>query len=260
MLTSDFDNLLAQAGLMGITVVASSGDNGVSPTTGSRGTSCGYVPSWPSVSQYVLSVGATMGPEKGNPEQSCQSDCSFFSNKCDKITSGGGFSMYRPVPSYQASYVSAYFKAVKTQAKDGYVQFKTGNNAPTVGRGYPDISALGAGLSTVLGGKWYPFSGTSASAPIIAGIIALINSQRMQRGKSPVGWINPALYAAPATAFNDIVAGNNKCRMCDSACEQSGGFPTCCTQGFYAATGWDPMTGRGSPNYPNMLSYFLSLQ
>jgi tripeptidyl-peptidase-1 len=55
------------------------------------------------------------------------------------------------------------------------------------------------------------------------------------KGKAPLGWLNPLFYANP-TAFNDITSGDN---------------PGCHTQGFQAAVGWDPVTGLGSMNYAN---------
>jgi tripeptidyl-peptidase-1 len=58
--------------------------------------------------------------------------------------------------------------------------------------------------------------GTSASAPVFASIITRINEERLNAGKSAVGFINPTLYANPG-AFNDITIGSNP--NCDS-----GGF------------------------------------
>jgi kumamolisin len=71
------------------------------------------------------------------------------------------------------------------------------------------------GTDTVIGG-------TSAVAPLWAGLIARINSAK----GSPVGFINPQLYAG-ASAFNDIKTGNNG--------------------SFAAASGWDACTGLGAP-------------
>ena len=82
------------------------------------------------------------------------------------------------------------------------------------------MSALIA--ATVIGG-------TSAVAPLWAGLIALLNESL---GK-PVGFLHPALYAN-AKAFRDITSGNN---------------------GAYAArAGWDACTGLGSPNGTALLS------
>ena len=85
--------------------------------------------------------------------------------------------------------------------------------------------------------------GTSASTPVFASILTRINEERIEAGKSPVGFVNPTLYANP-DAFHDITVGNN-----------SG----CGTPGFFAATGWDPLTGLGTPNYPKLLDVFMAL-
>ena len=85
--------------------------------------------------------------------------------------------------------------------------------------------------------------GTSASAPVFAAILNRINEERIAVGKSTVGFVNPTLYANPQV-LHDITVGNN-----------SG----CGTSGFFAATGWDPVTGLGTPNYPAMLELYLGL-
>ncbi len=71
--------------------------------------------------------------------------------------------------------------------------------------------------------------GTSAVAPLWAGLIAVANAQN---GKS-AGFIQPAIYSAKGkAAFNDITSGTNFT-----------GTPV----GFKAGPGWDACTGLGSP-------------
>jgi tripeptidyl-peptidase-1 len=53
------------------------------------------------------------------------------------------------------------------------------------------------------------------------------NDARIAAGKSPLGFLNPFIYAYPGI-FNDVTSGNN---------------PGCSTTGFEAAAGWDPVTG-----------------
>lgn len=89
----------------------------------------------------------------------------------------------------------------------------------------------------------YSVGGTSASAPIVAGIVTLLNEARLKAGKSPVGFLNPTFYKNP-DAFNDITHGNN-----------SG----CGTGGFNAVPGWDPVTGLGTPNFEKLKKVFLAL-
>jgi tripeptidyl-peptidase-1 len=70
--------------------------------------------------------------------------------------------------------------------------------------------------------------------------VTLINEQRLKAGKGPVGFINPVMYQNPQV-FNDITKGNNE---------------GCDTKGFSAVPGWDPVTGLGTPRYPEMLKLF----
>merc|ERR1711957_876776 len=77
------------------------------------------------------------------------------------------------------------------------------------------------------------------------------NGVQFKRG-TPLGFINPTLYKAGSSSFNDITSGNNKC------CAGSPGSQVCCTQGFTATAGWDPLTGLGSVDYPKFEALFTS--
>ena len=151
------------------------------------------------------------------------------------ITSGGGFSTYYLQPTWQSSAIQAYFKTVMGSTKEPVAGYKA------KGRGYPDISFLGHNYAVAIGGDWYSVSGTSASCPVFAGMISLINSVRIASGKSSVGWINPTLYYYKALYVKDITSGRNNC--------DAGNLAKCCSQGFYATTGWDPATGLGSLDF-----------
>jgi len=95
-------------------------------------------------------------------------------------------------------------------------------------------------------------SGTSAAAPVFAAMVTLANSARLDAGKAPLGFLNPALYAFPADVFHDITSGENNCAAAHSN-------PVCCQYGFTAAAGWDPLTGLGSPVFPKFLAAALAL-
>jgi kumamolisin len=105
---------------------------------------------------------------------------------------------------------------------------KSANPKHNVGRGVPDVSGNAdptTGYVTLVDGQSGVIGGTSAVAPLWAGLIALINQSL---GK-PVGLINPLLYQNASTArdFHDVTSGNN---------------------GAYSAgPGWDACTGLGSP-------------
>lgn len=151
------------------------------------------------------------------------------------LYSGGGFSDVFPSPSYQYNAVSNYLKS--HAPKYGASVFNSS------GRGYPDVSALGLNLATVRNGAAQPVGGTSASAPIFASIINMLNEERLEIGKKPIGFLNPIIYKHPEM-FNDVTVGSN---------------PGCNTTGFPASPGWDPVTGMGTPNYEKMLEVFLAL-
>lgn len=111
--------------------------------------------------------------------------------------SSGGFSNYFARPSYQASAVSAYLSFLGTTDSGKY-------NAS--GRGFPDVAAIGHLVEIVVNSQFGLVDGTSCSSPIFASIIALINDALVGAGKSPLGFLNPFLYANPG-AFHDITTG-----------------------------------------------------
>jgi tripeptidyl-peptidase-1 len=160
------------------------------------------------------------------------------------ITTGGGFSQSNFQPGWQADHVAGYFKKVQSKGKTILSGYRAS------GRGYPDLSAVGTYYKVVVNGDLYYEAGTSASAPVVAGMISLVNAARLKAGLSSVGWVNPALYALYKEFAIDITAGNNKCN--------SYGYQ-CCPHGFEAAEGWDPVTGLGSINFPAFKKVFLSL-
>ncbi|KAJ7473125.1 peptidase S8/S53 domain-containing protein, partial [Mycena galericulata] len=92
-------------------------------------------------------------------------------------------------------------------------------------RGYPDVSLQGLYFEMVGGGETGTLSGTSASSPTFASIIALINDQLIAAGKPVLGFLNPWIYSIASTAFTDITIGHNP------------GFVA-----FNATVGWDPLS------------------
>ena len=74
------------------------------------------------------------------------------------------------------------------------------------GRAYPDVSAQGERVEIIVDGSTGTVGGTSCASPIFSSVIALINDKLLAAGKSPLGFLNPWLYANPQ-AFNDITTG-----------------------------------------------------
>lgn len=114
------------------------------------------------------------------------------------------------------------------------------------------MALLGHSYVTSIGGEAYLLSGTSASTPVFAAMVSLVNSARLRLGMGPVGWLNKSLYAYYDKFTNDIVSGNNKCT--------AGERPTCCAEGFHATEGWDPVTGLGSINFAKFLSVMTATE
>ncbi|KAL8737578.1 MAG: hypothetical protein Q9181_001556 [Wetmoreana brouardii] len=233
-------NEYMKLGLAGTSFLFSSGDRGVAgnrnvcidPVTKqyNDGNSGIFNPAFPSTCPYVTSVGATQivpGASVTQPEEACQT----------VIFSGGGFSNVFPLPPYQSAAVKSFF--ADHPPPYGADRFNNSQNT----RGYPDVSANGANYVVAVDGKFTLVYGTSASSPVVGAIITLINEARFAAGKGSVGFLNPTLYANPQ-AFNDITQGGNQ---------------GCGTPGFTSVSGWDPVTGLGTPNFPKLLPKLLAL-
>lgn len=184
-----------------------------------------YNPAFPASCPYVTAVGATQFYSGGE-------EVAVFGS-IDDGGGGGGFSNFFPTPSYQSSVVQSYIKGLNGQSSGLY---------NSTGRGYPDVSLVGQNVSIAYQGSFTAVSGTSISAPAWAALISQINDYRLSAGKSVLGFLNPALYAADSSSFLDITIGSN------------GG---CGTNGFPATTGWDSATGLGTMNFANLRQALL---
>ncbi|KAK6356890.1 hypothetical protein TWF718_001230 [Orbilia javanica] len=210
-------NMIGQLGARGVSVLFSSGDSGPGDDCTSKDGKKRFVPNFPATCPFVTSVGGTVGVQ---PEKAV----SF---------SSGGFSNYFSRPDYQNSAVGGYLSS-QTDA----TTFKDYYNAS--GRAFPDISAQGSRFHVFVGGFDQLVSGTSASSPAFAAVISLVNNDRIARGQKPLGFLNPWLYttATEKKGIVDITSGTS--RGC------SGSIPGA---GWKATTGWDPVTGLGTPDF-----------
>ncbi|KAG6001526.1 hypothetical protein E4U21_004117 [Claviceps maximensis] len=247
-------------GMQGISVIVSSGDVGVASQSGY----ClgphhdVFVAMSPSGCPFVTSVGSTTLSKSSKRGYHTEIATTQFS-------SSGGFSNMFPTPPWQVDTVTNYL----LRHNPNYFSYNsTGNVVPNNtagiynrgGRGYPDLSALGEKGVIVSGGKMGLLGGTSMSAPIVAAMFNRINEERMKLGKGPVGLINPALYKAYDAKlmnppFNDVTQGDQRLGGPYDARNPS----ICGNNGFSAVEGWDPVTGLGTPKYPELLKYFLSV-
>jgi kumamolisin len=202
------DAACQSAAALGVSITVASGDNGSSDgeTDGQNHVD------FPSSSPHVLACGGTNLQGAGS---SITSETVWNAQPRGGAT-GGGVSNVFALPTWQS----------------GAGVPKPTN--PAGGRGVPDVAGdadPATGYMIRVDGSNMVIGGTSAVAPLYAGLLALANQQN---GIS-AGFINPVIYTAKAkTAFRDIVTGNN------------GSFP--------AAAGWDPCTGLGSPIAPQFIS------
>ena len=82
-------------------------------------------------------------------------------------------------------------------------------------------------------------------------LVTLLNSQRQRDNLPMLGFLNPTLYSAGAAGlFNDITLGKNNCYLIENP--SSSNYYACCSEGFNATVGWDPVTGLGSASFPNL--------
>jgi kumamolisin len=196
------DAACQSAAALGITITVAAGDSG---STDGVTDGANHV-DFPASSPHVLACGGTKLEGSGS---TISSEVVWNELASNEGATGGGVSDFFPLPTWQAS---------------------SNVPAPTTaggGRGVPDVCGdadPSTGYTIRVDGSDIVIGGTSAVAPLWAGLIALANAQN---GKS-AGFIQPAIYAAKAkSAFNDITSGNNGA--------------------FTAGPGWDACTGLGSP-------------
>ncbi len=188
----------ASAAKLGVTVLVSSGDEGSTDgaTDGKQHVA------FPASCPWVLAVGGT---QRGDGKEVVWN---ALAKK--KGATGGGVSDFFDLPDWQKD------AGVPKSANDGVVR-----------RGVPDAAAHAAeegGYRVLVDGQWRILGGTSAAAPLLAGLIARLNATRSK----PLGFLNPTLYGAAKTAFQPITEGTNGA--------------------YTATTGYSACTGLGVPD------------
>lgn len=241
----------------GVSIIVASGDSGANGRTDEDCSIKQLRPAFPSSSPWVTSVGGTEIANATfnlpNPPAICGSQYSCVGGGYEQAVSinisgyasGGGFSNISARPDWQWDAVAAYFNSSVTFPPASYYN--------GMGRGAPDISAIGHNALIVISGSPFPVSGTSQSAPTAAAIFGLLQQFWYARTGGPFGFLNPLIYgvwAMDPTSFIDITIGDNRCT--ESGCRAS------CT-GFYCTTGWDAVTGLGSPNYPRLKANLMQV-
>lgn len=243
---------LMKLGVRGVSVLVAAGDAGAT-NVGHGSDNCSFAPQYPASSPWATSVSATMltprgvplchqGTFAGVPIECARPVLEAAVSADDGMvwTTGGGFSNVYPRPAYQRDAVDQYLRQEASRLPPA-------NMWNSSARGYPDVSAIGHNLIVYDGGRMDLSDGTSASTPIFAGIVALLNGELLADHQPPLGFLNPLLYAMRQqqhAAFFDVTVGNNKCGDVLHP-----PHVLCCDHGFYASVGWDAVTGLGTPNY-----------
>lgn len=141
---------------------------------------------------------------------------------------GGGISTRYAIPAWQQG-----------------IDMTTNMGSSTM-RNIPDVAAVAESIQCIYNnGTSTAVGGTSASAPLWAAFIAMVNQQAASLGQPSVGFVNPAIYAIgqgtnyPAT-FHDATVGNNTNSSSHNL--------------FLATPGYDLCTGWGSPNGASLIN------
>jgi kumamolisin len=203
-------NLFQDAANLSVTVLVSSGDSGAFIESKTQAQA-----SYPASEPWVIACGGTTVGNIGGAS---------FDEYVWNDTGAGG-------PGATGGGVSARFGPQDYQKNAGVPNSLTTKKP---GRGIPDIAgnaSENSGYPQFINGQSQPVGGTSAVAPLYAGLIARINANL---GMS-VGFINPIMYGAASTAFRDIVGP-------PGPANNSFGEVV----GYSAGPGWDACTGLGS--------------
>jgi kumamolisin len=196
------DQACQSAAALGITITVAAGDDG---STDGVTDGANHV-DFPASSPHVLACGGTKLVGSGS---TITSEVVWNETAAKEGATGGGVSNVFPLPTWQAN--------AKVPPP----------TQPGGGRGVPDVSGdadPATGYNVRVDGQNSVIGGTSAVAPLWAGLIALNNAQN----KTTAGFLQPTIYAAKAkSCFSDITTGNNGA--------------------FKAGPGWDACTGLGSP-------------
>jgi kumamolisin len=209
-----------EAAALGITICVSAGDHGTAFYGQSEWDLKMHV-AHPAADDLVLACGGTQIDARGKDVVWNEGTPFSLVPGGGGWASGGGISELVPKPDYQ--------KGAKVP-----VSLATGKP----GRGVPDIAMSAINYFSRIQGREGAYGGTSAVAPLMAGLVALLN----QAKKKPVGFLNPFLYAnAHKGVVKPVTTGNN-------------GIANA-IEGYEATSGWSACTGLGTPDGAGILRH-----
>ncbi len=207
--------IFQEAAALGVTVLVASGDAGANGDVSREPTPVARV-SYPASDPYVTSCGGTWIANVNGLS---------FDEGTWPLTGGG---------------VSDVFDLPAWQTTAGVPPSANGNGR--IGRGVPDVAGNAdpqSGYPITYDGRTSALGGTSAVAPLYAGLVAVINAMLTAESgiETRVGYLNPSLYSGGMqSAFRDIADGV-------SNGQPAFGLPG---PGYTAGPGWDACTGFGS--------------
>lgn len=233
------NSLFTEMAAQGQSVFSASGDEGAYTDFSDNYPATPCV-SDPAAQPYVCGVGGTTLSLNGSGSTATWASETTWNNglasgELVSGASGGGISVYWPIPAYQTTYISSSNEGSSSVAKAS----STMRNVPDVALNADPDSGYDI-LTTYKGDTtWFAIGGTSAASPLWAAFAALANQTRVANGLPVLGEINASVYPIASgshygTDFQDIVLGNNLL--------------------FNAASGYDCATGWGSFNGSALLA------
>jgi subtilase family serine protease len=277
-----WDTLFQQAAAEGISVFVSSGDSGAAGCDGDfnppPANPAPISPNYICSSSYATCVGGTEFNDTNDPSAYWSSSNSSYLESAYGYIPEGGWndpltSSSTPQIAASGGGVSAYIATPSWQAGTGVPTARAGRYTPDVSfsgschDGYFGCFAAGGG-SCVTGTNgsfsFESFCGTSAAAPAMAGVAALLD----QKMGTAQGNLNPGLYATATSsgaAFNDVTvasSGVSNCSvntpsMCNNSAPGTSGLSGG-EAGYLVGAGYDQVTGLGSLNVASFLNNFAA--
>jgi kumamolisin len=208
-----FHEIFVAAAALGITVCAASGDHGTADSDATDWDGKIHV-DHPAVDDMVLGCGGTQIDANGSDV--VWNDGTAFDKSVPGgggWASGGGVSEVFDVPTYQAA---------------ANLPLSLDSGKP--GRGVPDIAMSATNYFTRVDSSEGASGGTSAVAPLMAALVALLNQAKQKN----VGFLNPVLYANAASVARSVTSGTNAI--------------TNTVKGYSAGAGWNACCGLGTPD------------
>jgi subtilase family serine protease len=233
---------LAKAVNSGTIVLSASGDFGTTQSGPASYTGVTY----PASDPRVLAIGGTeLIVNYSTNARVSETPLFNTSSFSTGFSSGGGISALFSVPSYQVGLGYQTNTITLNTATHVVSNEIIGPLTALSGRGVPDISGPMNTYAMWYNGSVVGVGGTSASTPIMAGLLARYISIKGSKFSTSTS-IHSLLYSGDPTRYNDIIGSPGDDSNADTIVSGSG--PVYTLSGYSTRAGWDPVTGLGSIN------------